>query len=151
MLTSHITIRAGWFIESLSVSRSDEWRQGPLIASHLRSNFGLADFYHPGSDTRSNSTQSNNIFTSTSCQIRNLHGHYLTIMPRLSKRARVIKEGLDKLLLKMLIMRQYRNLVTEEDECADSVDLALYNSLKNCMSQRYLFRPEKNCKGPSED
>jgi DDE superfamily endonuclease len=71
-------------------------------------------------------------------------------MPRLSKRARFIRD-LEGILETRLIARHLRELLDEDDEIANSLDVAVCNALDRAKKSRYLFRPGKYRKGPSEE
>jgi hypothetical protein len=70
-------------------------------------------------------------------------------MPRISKRARVIRD-LEAILIERLEARQTRMLLMEDDPQEDAVDLATYMSLRNAQERRYVFRPGRYRSGGME-
>jgi DDE superfamily endonuclease len=63
-------------------------------------------------------------------------------MPRISKRARLIRE-LEDVVVSRLGSRQLRAVVDEEDTVADNVDILLCSALANAQNRRFIFRSSK--------
>jgi hypothetical protein len=60
-------------------------------------------------------------------------------MPKISKRARVIKE-LKEIFASRVVIRQLCNFEDEEDLSADAVDIATAVSIENAKNMRCIFR-----------
>jgi DDE superfamily endonuclease len=70
-------------------------------------------------------------------------------MPRISKRARLIRD-LERILQERLETRQLRELADEDDPQAHNVDVVTASMLETAKGNRYAFRPPKYRNGKAE-
>jgi hypothetical protein len=70
-------------------------------------------------------------------------------MPRISKRARVIRD-LESIVSDRIEARQLRVFLGKDEPQEDAVDLAACIALQNAERQRYMFRSGRYRQGPSE-